>query len=82
MTVCYGLAPMNAITLLRGTGMTTAEIAKAIGCSSHAIRFYERGQRFPTGEKYRGLVELARSRGLQLTASDFETSKLRGNSKG
>ena len=62
---------MNAITLLRNTGLTTAEIAAAVGCTYHTVMNYERGDRFPTGDRYRALVELGKSRGLLLRADDF-----------
>lgn len=63
---------MRAITLIRQTGLTAQEIADAVGCTAHAIRYYERDERFPTGKQFRALNELALSRGLRLTASDFE----------
>lgn len=63
---------MKAITLIRGTGLTTAEIAKAIGCTTHAIRYYERGERFPTRKQFSAINDLALSRGLRLSAADFE----------
>jgi len=64
---------MNAIELLRRTGLTTSDIAKEVGCTPHAIRHYETGRRFPNGKQYRRINDLALRRGLSLTAADFET---------
>ena len=66
---------MNAITLLRNTGLTTADIAAEVGCTYHAIRHYERGDRFPDSKRYRALVQLGRERGLLLRADDFVVAK-------
>lgn len=62
---------MNAIDLIRRSGLTTAQIAHELNCTTHAIRFWERGERFPSGDKYEALVTLAAKRGLHLVASDF-----------
>lgn len=62
---------MNAIELIRNTGMTTASIAARVGCTYHAIRYYETGERFPQGKIYKALLELAVERGVDLTADDF-----------
>ena len=70
VTVCYG-SRMDAIELIRRTGLSTAEIADAVGCTTHAIRLYERGKRFPNEDNYRRLIELAKSRGVTLTAESF-----------
>lgn len=66
---------MKAIELIRRTGLTTAEIAEAVGCTTHSIRYYERGKRFPNGDQYRRINDLALRRGLTLTAADFEPKK-------
>lgn len=63
---------MNAIKKLKDTGLTTAEIAAGVGCTYHAIRYYERGLRFPDGKRYRAIVDFAASRGVTLEASDFD----------
>ena len=70
VTACYGLC-MDAINKLRKTGLTTAEIADGVGCTTHAIRFYERGLRFPDSEKYKSIIAFAAARGIELSAADF-----------
>lgn len=64
---------MEAISRLRKSGMTTAQIADGIKDKSggHLVRLYERGLRFPSRQTYVCIVELAESRGLLLTARDF-----------
>lgn len=62
---------MNAIDLLRRTGLTTQQIADALACTTHAIRYYEQGKRFPKGKAYEAIVELASQRGVRLLADDF-----------
>jgi hypothetical protein len=64
---------MEAISRLRRSGMTTAEIAAGIKDKSngHLVRAYERGKRFPSAMRFTCLVELAESRGLLLLARDF-----------
>lgn len=71
VTACYDQAQMNAINRLRKSGLTTATIAKGVGCSEHMVRLYERGLRFPSKKKFVCIVELAESRGLLLVARDF-----------
>lgn len=66
---------MNAIQKLREAGLSTADIASGVGCTPHAIRFYERGLRFPDGKRYRAIVELAAQHGVTLTADDFRASE-------
>ncbi|KRG69139.1 helix-turn-helix domain-containing protein [Pseudoxanthomonas dokdonensis] len=68
---------MKAINLIRDTGMTTAEIAEAIGCTTHSIRYYERGERFPNRRQYRAINELATRRGVTLSAADFAADFIR-----
>ena len=64
---------MEAISRLRRSGMTTADIASAIADKSggHLVRLYERGMRFPSKKTYTCIVEVAEARGLLLTARDF-----------
>ena len=62
---------MDAITKLRKTGLTTAEIAEGVGCTTHAIRFYERGIRFPSTDKFKSIIAFAAERGIELSAADF-----------
>ncbi len=68
--MCYGFA-MNAIERLKDTGLTASEIADRVGCTYHAIRYYESGERFPQRTIYEKLIELAKERGVVLLASDF-----------
>ena len=62
---------MDAITKLRETGLTTADIAVGVGCTTHAIRLYERGKRFPDTGRFKAIVDFARERGVELAANDF-----------
>ena len=62
---------MKAIDRLRKSGMTTAQLAEAIGCTEHMVRLYERHKRFPSRVKFACIVEVAEARGLLLTARDF-----------
>lgn len=62
---------MNAINLFRRSGLTTAQIASQLECTRHLIRYYERGQRFPTKKLYERMVALAAQRGISLSAKDF-----------
>lgn len=62
---------MQAIERLRRSGLSTAQIAQGVGCTEHMVRLYERGQRFPSKNKFTCIVELAESRGLLLIARDF-----------
>lgn len=70
MTRRYDTA-VNAIDLIRRSGLTTAQIAHELKCTTHAIRYWERGERFPNRTTYEALVGLAAKRGLHLVASDF-----------
>ncbi len=65
---------MDAINKLRSTGLSTAEIANGIGCTTHAVRLYERGKRFPDTEKYKAIVAFAEARNVDLSAADFIAS--------
>lgn len=62
---------MKAIERLRKSGLTTASIAEGVGCSTHMVRLYERGKKFPSKKNFVCIVELAESRGLMLVARDF-----------
>ncbi len=62
---------MKAISLIRSTGLSTAQIADLVGCTPHAIRYYERGERFPSPQKFEAIVRAAEQRGLRLSATDF-----------
>lgn len=62
---------MRAIQRLKQSGMTRSQIAKAIGCTRHAVRFWETGERSPSHKYRERLIELALERGLLLLASDF-----------
>lgn len=62
---------MRALTRLYLSGMTREGVASAIEQSSHSVRLYERGLRFPTRKSYAALVNLAEERGLLLLARDF-----------
>ena len=62
---------MDAINKLRQTGLSTGEIAAGVGCTTHAIRLYERGKRFPDSERYKSIIAFAASRSIELSAADF-----------
>lgn len=62
---------VNAISILRRSGLTTAQIAHETKRTEHAIRYWERGDRFPDRDSYRALCDLAAKRGLHLVATDF-----------
>lgn len=62
---------MRALTRLYLSGMTREGVASAIDQSTHSVRLYERGQRFPTRKSFTAIVQLAEERGLLLLARDF-----------
>lgn len=62
---------MKALNLLYRSGLTRATLAAAIDQTTHSIRLYERGERFPGKQPFTNLVELAESRGMTLLARDF-----------
>jgi transcriptional regulator with XRE-family HTH domain len=62
---------MRAILRLKQSGMSRAEIAKAIGVSKTTLHFWETGQRSAAHNNREKLIALAESRGLLLLASDF-----------
>lgn len=62
---------MRALTRLYLSGMTREGIASAIDQSTHSVRLYERGHRFPTRRSFTAIVKLAEERGLLLLARDF-----------
>lgn len=62
---------MQAIKLLRASGCSRAEIATALGVTRHTVGHWERGLRFPDGANFSALVDLAKQRGLDLSAEDF-----------
>lgn len=62
---------MRALTLLYRAGMTRASVARAIDQTTHSIRLYERGERFPARKPFTSMVKLAESRGMTLLARDF-----------
>lgn len=66
---------MKAISKLRQSGLTTAQIAAQVPCTTHALRYYERGKRFPSEELYSAITALASSRGITLLATDFVVSE-------
>jgi putative transcriptional regulator len=60
-------APIRPIKAIRKLlGMSQAEIAEHLGCRQGNISFMERGQTVPP-ESARRLIELARSRGVELS---------------
>jgi hypothetical protein len=65
------LRAMKAITKLEKTGLTVADIAAHLDCCHALIRYYRRGERFPTRRNYEGLIALAASRKIALKADDF-----------
>ena len=62
---------MDAINKLRDTGLSTSEIARGVGCTTHAIRLYERGKRFPDSQKFKAIIAFAATRQIELSAADF-----------
>lgn len=62
---------MNVISRLKKSGLTIPDIARALQCTEHTVRNYQRGRRFPERDAYRQLIELGESRGLLFTAEDF-----------
>lgn len=62
---------MQAIAKLRRSGLTTAQIAEALGVEQHTVWAYDRFGRFPTRRTYLCIVELAESRKVTLLARDF-----------
>lgn len=62
---------MRALTLLYRAGLTRVKVANALDQTTHSIRLYERGERFPAKAPYTNLVKLAESRGMTLLARDF-----------
>lgn len=62
---------MRAITLLYRAGLNRASLANALDQTTHSIRLYERGERFPAKEPFTNIVKLAESRGMTLLARDF-----------
>ena len=69
VTICNR---MKAIERIKKTGMTRAEIARAVGVERHAVRFWEMGLRSPNHDNRQKLAELAASRGVVLLATDFQ----------
>ena len=66
---------MKAITRLYDSGLTRAEVADGIGVTSHMVGMYERHDRFPSGQRFARIVELAEVHGLDLSARDFLKTK-------
>lgn len=62
---------MKALSLLYNAGFTREGVANKVGKSKHALRLYERGERFPPKDPYVAIVKLAESRGITLFARDF-----------
>ena len=63
---------MEAIAKLLRSGLTRKQIALTIGLKApNLIGMYERGERFPSRDNYRALIDLADSRGILLLARDF-----------
>lgn len=62
---------MKALSLLYANGLTREGVSSVVGKSTHALRLYERGERFPPKEPYVAIVRLAESRGITLLARDF-----------
>lgn len=62
---------MKALTMLYRSGLTREGVATALDQTTHSVRLYERGMRFPSKQPYTSLVRLAESRGLTLLARDF-----------
>ena len=64
---------MKAISRLRLSGLSTAQIADSIADKSggHLVRAYEKFERFPSRRTFVCIVELAETRGITLLARDF-----------
>jgi hypothetical protein len=65
------LRGMKVITKLEKIGMTVADIAAGLQCTEALVRYYRRGQRFPTRRLYARMIALAASRKIELKADDF-----------
>jgi hypothetical protein len=65
------LRAMKAIAKLEKTGLTVADIAAGLQCTEALVRYYRRGQRFPTRRLYARMIALAASRKIALKADDF-----------
>jgi len=61
----------NAIDRLERAGLSRAEIARFAGVTRHAVSHWATGRSIPSGPKLSRLVELGKSRGVVLLASDF-----------
>lgn len=57
--------------MLYRSGLTREGVATAIDQTTHSVRLYERGKRFPSKAPFASIVQLAESRGLTLLARDF-----------
>lgn len=62
---------MRALALLYRSGLSRESVAQAIEQTTHSVRNYERGTRFPAKKPFADLVRLAESRGMTLLARDF-----------
>lgn len=62
---------MKAIQRLIASGMTYSQIAKELGITPHAVRFWANGARSPGHTNRQKLIALAESRGILLLGSDF-----------
>jgi DNA transposition AAA+ family ATPase len=62
---------MRAISRLLDSGMTRKQIALSAGVSEQAIGMCLNDKRWPRRSLFSALVELAASRGIELSARDF-----------
>ncbi|MFD0738278.1 hypothetical protein ACFQZQ_03105 [Lysobacter koreensis] len=62
---------MKALTLLYSVGLTRESVASAVDQTTHSVRLYERGERFPKRQPYTAIVKLAEAKGITLMARDF-----------
>lgn len=62
---------MKAIQRLKQAGLTRGDIARALDRSRQAVGFWERGLRAPNHSSRTALIDLARTKGITLLASDF-----------
>jgi predicted transcriptional regulator len=62
---------MRAISRLIESGMTRKQIALSLGVSEQAVGMCARDKRWVSHRMFRGLVDLAASRGIELLARDF-----------